>query len=90
MHNIFKLLMRTFSNKEVEERRDLYKALFLSPVGQEVLKDLMKQSSMFSANVLGGDLKFTEGKRSLVYYILHKLYNEEVEPAILGDLKHDR
>ncbi len=90
MYNIFKILTKIPTKNSIQRREEVYKNVFLSPGGQEILKDLMKQSSMFSANVPDRDYVFTEGKRSIVYYILNMLYNNTTESKILEDFKDGR
>lgn len=91
MRNIFKILNYIPTKSTAKKKELLYKELFLTPVGQEILKDLMKQSAMFGTNVDLNNLQFIEGRRSMVAYIMKILYSEDIEKLILNDLKeYDR
>ena len=58
-----------------------FKAVFNSPDGRIVLKELMRSCNIFQTNktMHDGSLQFTEGKRSVVLDILGALKKNEEE-----------
>ena len=66
--------------KELDTARS-FKAVFNSPDGRVVLKELMRSCNMFQTNMTmhEGSLQFTEGKRSIIMDILGALKKNEEE-----------
>jgi len=61
--------------------RRAYRTVFDTPMGQEVIADLMRMGG-FHASTFKPDsheTSFNEGRRALVIYILHKLYKDDSE-----------
>jgi len=78
MIKFFKFLsFKKRSTQELLEFKNIYRDVFLNSLGKKVLLDLMRESKLFSNNYAGDSLEFLEGKRTLLYYILHMVYQDQ-------------
>lgn len=77
-------------NKAIEKKiqlKEKYRELFQTPLGQEVLVDILRESKFFS--VLQGDNPYAvcyhDGKRSLALHIVNNIYQDGLQLLKLMD-----